>query len=485
MDGLVAHQDAVTLGVDGLSGGGGIPGRNAGHQVDVIVDERLAAQGELLPVGFELAGGPLGVGGDVALQLSALRHLQELPDRSGQIVVVVDLEILQAPLLRPEVEGNGDLLVALDIRLVDGVVQDGGEGCGGVVILPGANLPEQVIVAHAAGVGDAAALQALDSQIPQGHGGKPSGTLGGVLKGYAAPEQKALGGVPSEFILSGFGNMDAGGNGAAVGPQLLQDSRSDVVHAGALVDVALRVDAEVPADGHNIRDPLPLRLHGLSGGVAAGGSGGGGRHLGLSAAQAAVAAIGGGVPTLIVAIGVNVQSEGVDLPLKGVDLGLFLRGQVPICGLGCVDKLQLPLDFGRSLFALHSCLPPKSVQIVLKLALVDVQRDRSRLLRFTAHADRPVCWHRNDRNFKGPPLPRNFARSGEAAIGACLSGHYFLNGINAVPDRNAFQRPGLYFLKYDLRRFVGVELDLCVASAAVQPCPVDLPNHLVPVMVEQ
>lgn len=222
--------------------------------------------------------------------------------------------------------------------------------------------------------------------------------------------------------------MDAGGDGAAAGPELLQDSGPDVVHAGALVDVVLGVNVEIPADRHDVGDPLPLRLHSLTGGVAAG-SGGGGYHLGLSAAQAALAVLRGGVAAGAagVALRLDLDGQGVDLPLEGVDLCLFLRREVTLSGLGGVDKLHLPLDFGRSLLVLvHSCLPPKSVQIVLKLALVDVQRDRSGLLRLTAHADRPVCWHRNDRNLKGPPFPCDLTRPGEAAIGACLSGHYFL-----------------------------------------------------------
>ena len=107
------------------------------------------------------------------------------------------------------------------------------------------------------------------------------------------------------------------------------------------------------------------------------------------------------------------------------------------------------------------------------------------LPRLTANADGGVCRYRNNRNLKGPPLPCDLAWSGKSAVCACLSSLYFLKGIYAVSDRNPFKGPALYLLKNDLRLFVGVKFHLCHPPVALQPCPVDLADHGVPVVVEK
>ncbi|MCM1236696.1 MAG: hypothetical protein NC489_42010, partial [Ruminococcus flavefaciens] len=66
--------------------------------------------------------------------------------------------------------------------------------------------------------------------------GEMACALGGLLKLYAAPEQEALGGVPSKFILPAFGNVDAGANRGLVLPELLKDKSPDLVLAGAVLN---------------------------------------------------------------------------------------------------------------------------------------------------------------------------------------------------------------------------------------------------------
>ena len=148
-----------------------------------------AWRGELLAVGVQTAGRQLGIGGLVVLQLTALRHFEEVTDGASQIVVVVNLEVLKAALFGPAVKSDRGLAVALDVGLIDGVVQNGGECCGRVVELTLHQHGEQVVRTLAAGIGHAAALQTLDGHVAQGHVCHLLCAIGGLHHGGIRPRR--------------------------------------------------------------------------------------------------------------------------------------------------------------------------------------------------------------------------------------------------------------------------------------------------------
>ena len=263
----------------------------------------------------------------------------------------MDLEILQAALAGPLVEGDGGGAVALDIRLFDGVVQNGRKGRCGVEILPGEKLLQEAVVAHAAGVRNPGPLQALNGKVPEGHVGKVGGSLGGLLKLNPATEQEALGGVPSKFILPALGDVDAGAEGGLVLAELLKDSGPDLVLAGAVLNVPLEVgvlDAEIPAHGGNVEGAGALRLKLplpfiLSAGGSGRGNGGRGVRRGRSAAAQA---------PLLLLLGGDLCGELLNFPLEGLHLGFLLGGQLPLAVLCGVHQGLLTLDSRKASFLL-------------------------------------------------------------------------------------------------------------------------------------
>ena len=72
----IVQKNPIALGVDGSPGSGGVSGRDAGHQINVIIDECLAAQSKLFPVGSDLTGGQFGIGGLIDYLPGALRRFR-------------------------------------------------------------------------------------------------------------------------------------------------------------------------------------------------------------------------------------------------------------------------------------------------------------------------------------------------------------------------------------------------------------------------
>ena len=114
--------------------------------------------------------------------------------------------------------------MSLDIGLLDGLIEDRGERCDGAVELPG-EIREDVVRAHSAGVCVAAPLQALNCEIPEREVRELSRARRCILRGESAPDEKGVGSVPAEVVLSGSGNLYSGRNGAAGPPQILDDRR--------------------------------------------------------------------------------------------------------------------------------------------------------------------------------------------------------------------------------------------------------------------
>ena len=125
----VVDQDLVYLLVDGLSGCGCISRREACHETDVVIDECLSGKSELAAVSLQLSLRELVIFEDVMLELSVLRYLVELTDRSCYIVVVMLLEVLQGSLLCELIKGHGYLAVSFLVCLLDCLIEDCREGC--------------------------------------------------------------------------------------------------------------------------------------------------------------------------------------------------------------------------------------------------------------------------------------------------------------------------------------------------------------------
>ena len=70
------------------------------------------------------------------LQLTALGDFLEIANRPSQVVVVVLLEVREGTLLSPLVKGDRHLLMTGDIRLFDGVIENGRERRRGSQVLP-------------------------------------------------------------------------------------------------------------------------------------------------------------------------------------------------------------------------------------------------------------------------------------------------------------------------------------------------------------
>lgn len=344
---LVLEEQLVHLLVDGLLRRRGVEAGNFGQEADVVVDEGLPGHAELLPVGVQLALGQAISSGRIGLEFAVLRHQQEVTHAADDVLVVCSLlEVLQAPGGSEGLEGGGYMVVQVDDALADGLIQNGGEGCGGVVELA-AQLRVEVIAAHAeqgAGVVLPVPHQAFDAQIAQAHALQLTCAGCGILHRHAgAPKQESVGGVSAEFILPGAGHLDAGGQGGAVRAELFEDRRPDLIHGGAVGDVVRRVDAEVPAHGGDVGDAGALCLDGslgVSGGALRCGS--------------ALRGGASGLP-LLGLIGGNLGGQGVDLPLQSVKFTLLLCGEGAVRRLGCVHQLLLASNFGGSLLLLvHS-----------------------------------------------------------------------------------------------------------------------------------
>ena len=241
------------------------------------------------------------------------------------------------------------MVVELHDALADGLVEDGREGRRGVVELT-AHLHVKVIRGHTQQLGGVAALagQTLDGQVAEAHALELTCASRGVLQIDAtAPKQQGVRGVAAEFVLAAAGHLDVRGDGGVGGPQLLDDGRPDVLQAVAARDVVLRVDVEITAHGGDLRDAGALRLNGpllLSGGVGGGGgvrsSGGGSRRL------------------LLTLFCLNFRAQGVDFPLQGIELGLFLGGQGAVGASRGIDKGLLALGRSEELLLLAHCFVP-------------------------------------------------------------------------------------------------------------------------------
>ena len=257
------------------------------------------------------------------LQLAALGDFQELPGAAQQVLVVLGgLEVVQGALGGPDLEGGGGGLIPLDDALADGVVQDGGEGCGGAEELALQLIP-QVVPAHPQQLGGGACAlpgQALDGHIPQGQPLHLVGLLGGAAHGKAAAHQQGIRGRLAEVLLLVL-VAETGPHRAVVLNHKVHGGSPDGVHVRAVLDVGGGVHPHLAAQAGDVGHPLALGGQGLLDGV---GPGGVCAPLALRCALAALAGGAGGL--------------GVDGLLAALELGLFLGGEAAVLGAGLVHQ---------------------------------------------------------------------------------------------------------------------------------------------------
>ena len=253
-------------------------------------------------------------------QLAALGHLQKLPGAAQQVLVIFrGLEVVQGALGGPYLEGGGGGLVPLDDALADGVVQDGGEGCGGAEELALQLLP-QVVPAHPQQLGGGACTlpgQALDGQVPQGQPLHLIGLLGGAAHPKAAAHQDGVGGCLAEVLLLVVVG-ETGPHRAVVLDHKTHGGLPDGVHVRAVPDKGVGIHTHLTAQAGDVGRPLALGGQSLLDGVGCGGV-----CAPLALRGPLADAVGGG---------------SVDDLLAAVKLRLLLGGEAAAFGAGLVHQ---------------------------------------------------------------------------------------------------------------------------------------------------
>lgn len=110
-----------------------------------------------------------------------------------------------------------------------------------------------------------------------------------------------------------------------------------------------------------------------------------------------------------------------------------------------------------------------------------------RCLRFQISPDSHgrVCRYGNDGNFIRFPAGRDLAGAHEFPVCADLSGLYDLPGLYPISHGYAFEGASQHFLVYGFSGVIIIKDDDGFSAVSLEPCPLNLPEDFVPVMVKE
>ena len=329
IDSSVVEQQAVDLLIDGLLRSCRIQSRNSGQESDIIIDEGLAAHGELLAVGVELSlRKQLGLR-QICLNLTVLRNLHKITNTTDEVLMVSGcLEVSQAALGGEFLEGGRHLVVNLNNGLADGAVQDGRERCGRVVELAAQHLIEFIgaLTDELAGILTVSA-QAVDGQVAQAHAAELTSAFVRLCNAHTGSHHETVAGGVAELILLSSGYLYSSVDGLTILVQLLKDSCTNLVCCGAVGDVAGRVLTELSAESGNLGASLALS--------------------GCCSLSIRVGLAFAGISVVVLGVCRNFRHRcirSVDGPLKCIKLCLFSCVHLSAFIASCGKQFLLPLN---------------------------------------------------------------------------------------------------------------------------------------------